>query len=80
MKKIAAVPSPVERYANFGQEYFQVLAAQVLLSRNPDLIKDFAAANAGVCVDSCKRIIVVARLEVRFFLFGELHGHPSHNR
>ncbi len=69
----------MERYANFGQEYFQVFATQVLLSRNPDFLKNFAAPNARVRVDSCERIIVVTRLEVRFFLFGELHGHPRYN-
>jgi hypothetical protein len=73
-------PLPVERYANFGQEYLQVLATQVLLSRNPDFFKNFAAPNARVRVDSCERIVVITRLEVRFFLLRELHSHPRHNR
>ena len=72
-------PLPVERHANFSQEYFQVFATQVLLSRNPDFLKYFTASNARVRIDSCKRIIVITRLEVRFFLFGQLRGHPRHD-
>jgi hypothetical protein len=70
----------MERYANFGQEYFQVLAAQVLFSNNPHFLEYLTAPDAGVCVDARKRIIVIARLEVGFLLPGKLRSHPRNNR
>ena len=70
----------MERYANFGQEYLQVLATQVLLSNGPHFLENLTAPNAGVCVDARKRIVVIARLEVGFLLPGKLRSHPRDNR
>ena len=70
----------MERYTNFRQEYLQVLAAQVLLRRNADLLKDVARPNARVCVDSRKRIVVIPGFEVGLFLLGELGSRPRDDR
>lgn len=70
----------MERYANFGQECVQVLAVQVLFCSNPDFLENLTTLDARVCVDSRKRIIVIARLEVGFLLPGKLRSHPRDNR
>jgi hypothetical protein len=70
----------MERYTNFRQEYLQVLAAQVLLCRDSDFLKDVATPNAGVGVNSRKRIVVIPGFEVRLFLLGELGCNPRDDR
>jgi hypothetical protein len=71
-----AKSAPMERYSNFRQEYLQVLAAQVLLRHDANFLEDVATSNAGVCVDSRKRIIVIPGFEVGLFLLGELGCNP----
>lgn len=70
----------MEGYTNFRHEYLQVLAAQVLLRRNADFLKDVATPNARVRVDSRKRIIVIPGFEVGLFLLGELGSRPRDDR
>jgi hypothetical protein len=70
----------MECYTNFGQEYLQVLAAQVLLCRDADFLKDVATPNAWVCVNTRKRIVVIPGFEVRLFLLGELGCNPRDDR
>ncbi len=43
---------PVERYANFGQKYLQVLAAQILFRHNADFFQNVATPDTGIRVDS----------------------------
>jgi hypothetical protein len=70
----------VERYTNFRQEYLQVLAAQVLLRHNANLLKDVATPDARIRVDPRERIVVIPGFEVGLLLLGELRSHPSDNR
>jgi len=70
----------MERYTDFRQEYLQVLAAQVLLRRNADLLKDVATPDARVCIDSRKRIVVIPGFEVGLFLLSELSSRPRDDR
>lgn len=73
-------PKPMERHADFRQEYLQVLAAQVLLRRDAHFLKDVATPDARIRVDSRERIVVIPGFEVRLFLFRELRRHPGDNR
>jgi hypothetical protein len=53
-KNNTAKTAPMERYTDFRQEYLQVFAAQILLRRNADFLKNVATPNTRIRVDSRK--------------------------
>lgn len=53
-KNNTAKTVPMERYTDFRQEYLQVFAAQILLRRNADFLKNVATPNTRIRVDSRK--------------------------
>lgn len=62
---------------NFSQEYLEIFTAKVLLRRISDLLQHLTASNTGLCVDTCKREIVVTWLEVVSLLLGKLKRQPA---
>lgn len=67
---------PVERYADLGQEHFQVLTTEVLLCSISNSFKGLAARNTRLGVHTSERYVVVPRFEVTLLLLRQLQCKP----
>lgn len=69
----------MESHSYFGEENFQVLAAQTLFRKIANLFQVLATCITWFSVHPSKWYIIITRLKVVSFLFRELCGEPPYN-
>lgn len=71
---------PVERYPDFSQEYFLVLASKRLFRDILDFLQEITASHTWLRVISRKGGIVVSWFEINLLLLCKLCREPCDNR